>query len=322
MALSEFELIDRYFLHQETNRSDVVLGVGDDAALVRVPMDHDLVLTMDSLVAGIHFLSTWPAEDIAHKALAVNLSDLAAMGAEPAWATLSLVLPQIDENWIEGFCQAFYHLAKQFNVQLIGGDLSRGPTLTITLELHGFIPTGQAITRSGAQIGDLIYVTGALGESGFALHIEKHLSLFSDTVYRSVAHRLRRPMPRLAEGRVLRGLANSMIDISDGLAADLGHILEKSGVGATVIEEKIPIASPLKQHLSYDQAWNLALFHGEDYELCFTLPLKYQERVETLFTELQTDLHLIGHIDSQQGLRCQMRNQQVMNLEPKGYQHF
>lgn len=317
MVLSEFKLIERYFRQQGISRPDVILGVGDDAAVVAVPQNHELVLTMDTLVSGVHFPESCSAYDIAYKALAVNLSDLAAMGAQPAWATLSLSIPQLDEKWLDEFCRGLFALAQQYNVQLIGGDVTRGP-LVLTLQLHGLVPKGGAIRRSGAKVDDLIYVTGQLGEAALGLMMEQGQIAIHDEALKA----LRNPQARIEEGIALRGIAHSMIDISDGLAADLGHILEESYCGAVIDEEAIPIASSLRHAMSYQEAWHKALFHGDDYELCFTVPASLQKKVDAIFSHFSCGAHLIGRIESEGGLRCRMRDKHIQSMETKGHQHF
>lgn len=315
--LSEFGLINRYFRNHPLHRKDVVLGIGDDGAVVNIPEGQQLVITMDTLVSGIHFLPSWSASDIAYKSLAVNLSDLAAMGAEPAWALMSLSMPEADEKWLDLFCEGFYKLAKKFDLQLIGGDISRGP-LVITLTLHGFVPIGQAIKRSEAKPGDLIYVTGDLGEAGLALQMERNL-LPKDT---SILTSLKNPKPRIQEGLALRGIANSMIDISDGLAADLGHILEESRVGAIIDENKIPIAPSILKYHSPQDALELALYNGDDYELVFTMPPDLKQKSKNLFKAFSCGVHLIGTIDRNEGLRCKTSENRIIHLKMKGHQHF
>jgi len=225
--LSEFDLIRAHFAHLGAGRADVVLGVGDDCALLRVPAGQELAVSIDTLVAGVHFLPSVDPEALGHKCLAVGLSDLAAMGAEPAWATLALTLPREDPRWLGAFAAGFAALAREHGLALVGGDTTHGP-LSISVQVHGLVPAGQAIRRAGARPGDLVGVSGTLGDAGLAL---RHL-LAGEAVAADSRARLERPTPRVALGLALRGLATAMIDISDGLAADLGHILEESGAAS------------------------------------------------------------------------------------------
>jgi thiamine-monophosphate kinase len=248
----EFDLIRRHF-RRSAARSDVRLGVGDDAALLRVPSGRELAVTMDTLVEGVHFLPDVDPAALGHKALAVNLSDLAAMGAEPAWATLALTLPGIDEEWIARFCAGFFALAERFGVDVVGGDTTRGPR-AITVQAHGFVPPGAALLRSAARPGDVVYVTGTLGDAGLALLLasDRHdnagagAGAIDDADLAALQGRLDRPVPRIAEGIALRGLARACIDVSDGLYADLSHILEESGVGAVLDLGALPLSRSLR----------------------------------------------------------------------------
>lgn len=298
--MNEFDLIRTYFARQPVARRDVVLGIGDDAAVLQPAPGQQLVVTTDLLVAGVHFLPDVDPASLGHKALAVNLSDLAAMGAEPAWFLLNIALPSVDEKWLAGFCAGLFALARQYNVQLVGGDTSRGP-LTIAIEAHGFVPVGQALTRSGARPGDRIFVTGTLGDAGLALrHRQGRLQLAAAELPACVK-RLDRPTPRIEEGLLLRAVAASAIDISDGLVADLGHILEQSGAGARIDLGRVPVSSAYRAHL-HDAGWDLALANGDDYELCFTVPpekLAALEKIKSRFSGITE----IGIIESEPGLR-------------------
>jgi thiamine-monophosphate kinase len=270
--VNEFELIRRFFARQDMTRADVVAGIGDDAALLQPPAGQQLAVTSDLLVSGIHFLSDADPQALGHKALAVNLSDLAAMGAEPAWFMLNLALPKADAGWLEFFCRGLFELAREYRVQLVGGDTSRGP-LAIAIEAHGFVPPGQALRRSGAKTGDRIYVTGTLGDAGLALRHRLGGISLPERELAAVAARLDRPVPRVREGLLLRGLAHGAIDISDGLLADLGHVLEQSRVGARIHLDKIPLSPVCRAYLP-ETGWDLVLANGDDYELCFTVRRK------------------------------------------------
>ncbi len=239
--MSEFDLIRDYFTDVGARRTDVDLGVGDDCALLEVPAGQQLAISIDTLAAGTHFLPDCDPESLGHKSLAVGLSDLAAMGAEPAWATLALTLPDHDPGWIAAFSRGFAALAGAHGVSLVGGDTTRGP-LSVTVQVHGLVPAGRAIRRSGAAPGDRVYVSGTLGDAGLALR----RILSGEPVDPVARARLERPTPRVALGLALRGVASAMIDVSDGLAADLGHILAASGVGAEIDLTALPLSAAVR----------------------------------------------------------------------------
>lgn len=267
--MNEFEIIARYFKRAyPQSRGDLRLGIGDDAAIIRPAADAELLVSMDTLVAGAHFFADAPAADIARKALAVNLSDMAAMGARPRWLSLSLTLPGYDADWLSRFAAAFNDLAGRYSLVLIGGDLSRGP-LSVTVQIHGEAPRGRALRRAGALTGDHIYVTGELGAAAWALQCLREGR--PEAAAEAEHARLHRPEARVKTGLALRDVARSCIDISDGLLADLGHILAASGLGAELMLPAIPLSQSLKTQ-PRATALELALSGGDDYELCFTLP--------------------------------------------------
>ena len=315
MSGREFEIIRRYFTRQQPQREDVIAGIGDDAALLQVPADSELVVCMDTLVAGVHFPESTAAAAIGHKALAVNLSDLAAMGATPAWVTLSLTLPDDDPVWLENFSQGFFRLADRYDVQLVGGDTTRGP-LSVTVQAHGFVPAGRALRRQGAQAGDRIYVTGTLGDAGLALCMGDQ----ADTVLRQ---RLDYPDPRISAGQLLRGVASAAIDVSDGLLADLGHLLEADGLGASINIDELPRSATLtaatRQQSSF---YELPLSAGDDYELCFTVPEKDCIEMETALFSQSLEFTAIGVIEQEPGIRCYQANGDLYQAVTNGYQHF
>ncbi len=316
MALSEFSLIQRFFADAGARRNDVVLGVGDDCAVLGVPAGKALVVSIDTLVEGVHFFKGADPERLGHKALAVNLSDLAAMGAEPAWATLALTLPVVDEAWLAAFCRGFSALAVAHDVQLVGGDTTRGP-LNISIQVHGFVAAGMALRRDRAQPGDLIYVTGQLGDAGLALQAAGDRALPA-----SVRARLDCPRPRLKEGRALVGLARAAIDISDGLISDLGHICDASGVGATLCVEALPCSQAVRDHVHASGDWSLPLSAGDDYELCVTVPPERQAEVERLGAGFASGLTRIGHITASTGIRCLTADGREIERCASGYEHF
>lgn len=319
--MNEFSVINEFFAKGTRNRDDVILGVGDDGALLRVPPGHELVVSIDTLVAGVHFTEEMDPTALGYKALAVGLSDLAAMGAQPAWATLALTLPEIEGPWLTRFSRGLNELAVDYNVQLIGGDTTRGP-LTITLQVHGFVPQGQGLRRDGARPGDGIYVTGTLGDAGLALQARLGGLALAKEVLLVIEQRLDWPRPRIREALALRSLAHAVIDISDGLAADLGHILERSRVGATLNVATLPLSEILKTSLELTETWTLALTAGDDYELCFTAPAEFHEQIQMVLAKLGSPCTRIGTIEEEPGLRCHLEDGAPFMISYHGYRHF
>lgn len=304
--MAEFSIIDTYFNRQ--NKNSVDLGVGDDSALLTPPPHQQLVICADTLVAGRHFPLNTHAHAIGWKSVAVNLSDIAAMGAKPHSILLALSLAQIDHDWLKHFSQGLYDCCDQFGVSLIGGDTTQSPHLTISVTALGWIETGQAVTRSGAQVGDYICVSGQVGDAAFAL---QHLG-------HPLQKRLDYPTPRCQLGQQLKGLASAMIDVSDGLAQDLGHILKASQVGAQIQLDQLPISQPL-HILPKETQWHHALAGGDDYELCFTIsPNNYQKLLQQ---QLDINITNIGQITQQTGLTF-VQNGVDYSLQFHGYQHF
>lgn len=316
--LDEFTIIDRYFRRHLPVRDDVVLGIGDDAAVVRLGADRELVVAVDTLVAGRHFPPSTAPEEIGWKALAVNLSDLAAMGADPAWCTLALALPDADEGWLAGFVRGFGEIAHGHGIALIGGDTTRGP-LTITVTVHGSVPAGSALMRSGAEPGDCICVTGTVGDAALALtHLDD--GRFTGAEADWLRARLDRPTPRVAAGQSLRGRAHAAIDISDGLLADLGHILDASGCGATVRVDRLPRSHAFVRWTASEQERRgLQLAGGDDYELCVCLP---PALVRTAAADMGVDLTVIGTVEAAPGLRLSDERGPVPLPPQAGFNHF
>jgi len=313
--MNEFELINKYFSPSGSSRKDIFLGIGDDCALLVPPSGQLLAVTTDTLVCGVHFAEQTHPYDIGYKSLAVNLSDLAAMAAEPAWFSLALTLPQVDEMWLEAFCQGFAALQSPFKLGLVGGDTTRGH-LSISITAQGFVPADKCLTRAGAKVGDKIWVTGTLGDAGAGLKILQGKLNTAPEYENFLLSRLHRPTPRVGEGLSLRNLAHAAIDISDGLAADLTHVLKSSGVGATIFVDHLPISTALGQTVPLSQAWQLALSAGDDYELCFTLPAAKQAKLNFGCT-------CIGEITAEPGLRLQLSSGETYDgLSRLGYQHF
>ena len=318
MSGTEFSLIERYFAHQAEGHEDVVLGVGDDAAVLQVPAGYELVVTTDTMVAGVHFPESATAEDIGHKLLAVNLSDIAAMGAVPRWASLALTLPEVDEDWLDNFCQGLFRLAAVHNVALVGGDTTRGP-LTLSITLHGLVAEGQALRRDGAKAGDAIYVSGCLGDAGLALqHVLGNINVLGVA---EILPRLHRPTPRVALGQLLHGMASAVIDISDGLLADLGHILKASGVGARLELEALPVSAAV-QSITATGDWSLPLAAGDDYELCFTVAPEREAELQEKLAGLDVTVTRIGQIEAESGLRCFDAKGECYAPRGMGYEHF
>lgn len=316
----EFDIIQRYFCRQSLRRSDVTLGIGDDAAVTQVPNGKQLVIATDTLISGVHFFPDAAAKDIGHKALAVNLSDLAAMGAEPAWATLAITLPAVESEWLQDFSEGFFELADTYQMQLIGGDVTQGP-LAITVQVMGFVAGDKLLCRDVAQAGDRIYVTGELGAAALALdHLSGEIKL-NDTIAAAVLPRLHRPKPKVAEGLCLASIANAAIDISDGLLADLGHILHASQVGAMLHLEEIPVAAPLLNIMDYQQALQYALRRGDDYELCFTVAPNHVDEIQQLSKKLACPMTAIGVITDTPGMYGQYQGHSS-ELTCEGYHHF
>ncbi len=314
--MDEFALIQRFFTRRP-RRKDTLVGIGDDGALLSPPEGEVVVATMDTLVENVHFFPEVAPEDLGHKALAVNLSDLAAMGARPGWAFLALTLPKADEAWLESFANGLLSLADEFNVDLAGGDTTRGP-LTVTLQALGFVKASLALKRSGAKVGDGIYVSGTLGSAGLGLKILQQQISWPDP---AAEERLLRPTPRVRLGIALRGLAHACIDISDGLAADLYHILNASDVGARVEFDRLPLNKGVKRYIAETGDWQMPLTAGDDYELCFTMPPEKEPNLAASLQNSGVTWHRIGIIEQQSGLRL-YKGGKVTVLSPAGYQHF
>jgi len=337
---SEFDLIKRYFTRATPG---AVLGVGDDAALLRVGSGMELAVSTDILVGGTHFFPDADPFLLGHKTLAVNLSDMAAMGAQPRWVLLSLSLPQADEAWLEKFSAGFFALADVHQVELVGGDTTRGP-LNLCVTIMGEVPQGAALRRTGAQVGDDIWISGTVGDAALALaHLQGRVQLAA-AEFAACAHALHQPAPRVALGLALRGVAHSAIDVSDGLLADLGHILECSGVGAKIQFDALPVSDVLRacttppslplsgEELGFppdkgglrgvELLQHCALAGGDDYELCFTAPVAHHAEVKKISSHLNLPLTRIGVIVAGQGCTVQATDGSVINIGEGGYDHF
>lgn len=321
MPVSEFGLIQRYFHTAATVENDGWLkcGIGDDCAVLAIPAAEELLISVDTLVEKIHFPQDYSPALLARRALAVCASDLAASGATPLAFTLALTLPEVDENWLAGFSSSLASAAKEFDIVLVGGDTTRGP-LCITLQVMGSAPAGVAILRSGAMLGDSIYVSGTLGDARAALNYLAKADADLSEQESTLLTRYHRPTPRLELGQALRGIATAAIDISDGLAADLGHILTRSGVAAQVHTHKLPLSAALQQCCP-EQAVQYALSGGDDYELCFTAPTAQRQAIADIARQCNIVLTEIGHIKTGSSLACLDVNGEVLQVNA-GYQHF
>ena len=314
---SEFDLIAR-IRARVAAREDVILGIGDDAAILRFPAGRDLVVAMDTLNAGVHFPEDTAPADIGWKALAVNLSDLAAMAAEPAWCTLSLSLPASDSGWLDAFLDGFLDLAARHGIALVGGDTTRGP-LSICVAAHGLLAPRGALRRDAARIGDDLWVTGTLGDAAGALRQWQS----GDAPDPALRARLDRPTPRLAAGRALAGIAHACIDVSDGLFADLGHVCVASGVGARIDIDALPASDALRAAFSGEALRNLQAGGGDDYELCFSAPKTARLAVEESLSLCDVAATRIGVVvTAGEGVVAHDCEGRAWTPPRRGYAHF
>lgn len=314
---AEFDLIAKYFTKPTPNAD---LGVGDDAALIRVSSGCQLAISTDMSVVGTHFYADCSPEDIGWKSLAVNISDLAAMGAQPKWMTLAIALPEQNHEWLSAFAGGFFACAEEFGVDLIGGDTTRGP-LNIAIQIMGEVPIGKSLLRSGAQVGDDIWVSGFLGSAALGLAHIQEKTLLPDDVASVCIRALHHPQPRMALGLALLGVANSCIDISDGLVGDLGHILRTSGVGAALNLEAVPCLPFVSTALDLPVMQHALLAGGDDYELCFTAPSNQYEHIHGISKSLGLPLARIGQITNAADLHVYYQNN-LLSLVAEGYDHF
>lgn len=313
----EFDLIARHFTRP---LSHTRLGVGDDAALISVTSGCELVVSTDMLVEGVHFFAAADADKLGHKTLAVNLSDMAAMGAEPRWATLAIALPHADDIWLAEFSRGFFRLALEYAVDLIGGDTTRGP-LCLTVHMLGEVPTGTALRRDGARPRDDVWVSGTLGEAALALEHLRGNIILDPNVAKDFLRHLHTPQPRVALGHALRGIASAAIDISDGLLADLAHVATRSGVAAEIEIDRVPFPAGISE-ITQAVLNQAVLAGGDDYELCFTAPAAKRQAIETIAHRQQLSLTKIGRIIAGQGVRAIDRFGQELNLNRRGFDHF
>ncbi|XOV77354.1 MAG: thiamine-phosphate kinase [Aestuariibacter sp.] len=319
--MKEFEIIKNYFLSRSHQRKDVQLGIGDDCAVTTVPDGQQLVTTTDTLVEGVHFPKGTSGRAVAHKSLAVNLSDLAAMGAEPAWISLSLSLPKFDDAWLHEFSGTLQELSEYYGIQLIGGDTVQGP-LSITITAQGFVPKDQALTRSRAKPGDWIYITGTVGDAALGLKLVKAEERAVLQHHSYLLDRLNFPTPRLLVGTTLRRIANSCIDISDGVLSDLQHILFASQVGATVDVDNLPLSEAVLETVPQEQAYRLGLTGGDDYELLFTISEEQKGNLEVALANCNVSATCIGRINGVSEKLELRLDEKPYEFNSVGFQHF
>lgn len=321
----EFDFIEQIRARCALVRADVVLGIGDDAAILRPPPDRELAVSTDMLVEGVHFRAGISPYDLGWKALAVNLSDLAAMGATPAWALLTLTMPQPDESFVEAFAAGFAELAGAHRVALVGGDTTRGP-LSVGVTVHGFVPQGHALRRDGARVGDAVFVTGTLGDAAAGRRcLEDRSGRFaalSDDVRDALIARLDRPLPRVATGQTLRDRAGACIDISDGLIADLGHIARRSGVGIEIDSFALPASPALLAACDEATRIELQACGGDDYELAFTASLSAANVAQRAMARSGRGATCIGRVVAGNGVRLLDGTGREIELAHRGWEHF
>lgn len=322
MKSPEFDLIARHFMRGDSAPAGgVILGVGDDCALLHASDGCELAVSTDTLVSDVHFYPDVHPARLGHKALAVNLSDLAAMGAKPCWFTLALTLPAVDHAWLSAFASGLFSLADVANIRLVGGDTTRGP-LSITVTVMGEVPSGAALRRDGAAAGDEIWVSGTLGDAALGLAAKQGRAAMDDAHRRFATDRLEQPSPRLALGLALRGLASSAIDLSDGLVADLGHICERSGLAANIRNADVPLSECVRAVADGALRLQLALAGGDDYELCFTAAPGAHANIRKAGDALDLPLTCIGQMLPGDGVRILDAEGRELSLPTSGFDHF
>lgn len=319
--MNEFEMIKQYFQDKTLKDSSVVLGIGDDAAILNIPQNESLVVCVDTIVKGIHFLTDTPAAAIGHRALAVNLSDMAAMGATPQWFTLALTMPDANEEWIAEFSRGLFELAKHHQVTLVGGDTTQGP-LTVSIQVLGTLASHKGLLRSGAKVGDSIFVTGSLGDAGAGLAMLQDKLEVPLKYKEYFQHRYEYPEPRVITGFLLREVANSAIDVSDGLIADLRHITQASGVGAHIQLDSLPLSDAMKESITLENALYLALASGDDYEICFTVSADRHADIQAIAEKTGVPCTHIGEIVSGNEIDVQDKNGKTILINHQGWEHF
>lgn len=319
--MGEFEVIQRYFADSGRHRTDTLCGVGDDGAVLQLRDGYDLVVTTDTMVAGTHFFPDVDPRALGHKLVAVNISDLAAMGAEPAWLSLAMTLPKVDDDWIKAFAAAFSETADYYNCQLVGGDTTRGP-LTLSVVAKGLVPHGKALSRSGAKVGDYVYVTGTLGDAALGLRLCQGQVEVSKKHSAHILQRFHYPTARVALGQALRTIASSAMDLSDGLYSDIQHLLHRSKVGVSMDIDKLPLSQALRDSCDMNTAIALALSGGEDYELLFTVPENKKGTLDVLLSPYGVPVTCIGRITGVAGKLELKSGDQPFVYEHHGFEHF
>ncbi len=320
--MSEQEIITQYFSHHR-HCANVDIGIGDDAAVVTPPNNSRLVISTDTLNEGIHFHNDCKPEHLGHKVLAVNLSDLAAMGAIPLWATINLSILKIDHDWLKKFTQGLFSLADLQNIKIVGGDLVKGP-LSISMQVIGYLNSDKVLTRSGAEVDDLVFVSGTIGDAGLALKLHgsaKGIDI-SQAEQDYITMRFNKPEPRVSLGVEIVKFANSAIDISDGLLIDLQHVLSMSKVGAVIDVEKIPISKVVQRHVNVLQDWSIPLTSGEDYEIIFTANKKYVSEINYISEKIQCPVNEIGRIVRGDNIKLLKQGSPITLPNKLGFDHF
>ncbi|ALD15387.1 thiamine monophosphate kinase [Buchnera aphidicola (Aphis glycines)] len=322
MKYNEFEIISNFFNKFQKKEKNLIKGIGDDCALVKMPKNSILAISTDTLVEGTHFFKNIDPKHLAYKTIAVNLSDLAAMGALPKWVILSITMPKLNFQWLKRFSDNFFKVLNQYQVTLIGGDTNRG-SLSITLSTYGLIKGKKTLLREHAKEGDLIYITGSLGESaaGFFL-LQKKNYIINIKTRNFLIHKHLHPTPRVAEGITIKNFANSAIDISDGLISDLGHILESSQCGANIELNQLPISKKLINNFTQNNCFNWALHFGEDYELCFTVAKKNIKQLKLAIKKSLIKCKHIGYITTKQKGFNLTKNNKKIDFKKIGFNHF
>lgn len=319
---SEFQLIQQFFQREQAEQpaEGVLLGIGDDCALLQIPTGKQLAVSVDTLVAGVHFPADADPELIAERALRTNLSDLAAMGADPLWFTLALTLPAATEEWLRSFSRGLFKCAREFGIHLVGGDTTSGP-LSITIQAMGAVDPQQVLRRDGASLGDFVLVTHSLGDGAAALAaIQKKIS-FADADHAYLIDRFYRPRPRLQESILIRSLATAALDISDGLVADLQHICDASDLGAVIYVEDLPLSAALRSHDNPEEVRHWALAGGDDYELCFTVAPEQMPDIAMLIAQGKLQATVVGEMIAGSAVICELEGEPFV-LAQTGYQHF
>ena len=317
--MDEFELIRRFF-SKDNNDASVLIGVGDDGAIISPSPGHDLVMSADTLIENVHFPNCLPAEDIGYRCVAVNVSDIAAMGARARWMTLALTLPDVDEKWLQQFSDGLYHAAQKYDVSLIGGDTTSAQQISLTISITGEVLPDQAITRSQARRDDLIFVTGNLGDAAAGLDLLVNSAASSKTE-EFLIQRFSRPSARSEIGQALCGIATAAIDISDGLYADTKKLLMASELGGHLYIDRLPISMELKKIYNQEQRLKFALSGGDDYELLFTAPAMKLNEIGKIAHIYNIPITEIGEVRNQSELNCSL-NDKLINYDDSGYLHF